>query len=578
MKNTSYKHRLTPLMRGKRWGLLLAMVFAWQTLAADLTARVNVQQVGLGETFQLVLSTDKLLGETPDLSPLQQDFEVLGTSQSSQIQILNGKASQSKRWVITLSPKQLGKATIPSITMGTSSSQALSIEVVKKTATATTHQGDITLTATVDKGTYYPFQEIPLTLHIETTTAFQQAELIAPNSADFELTQNGSDNSTQFSRGGQTVTVIERHYLLRPQKSGDLTLPAFVLRGYLQGEQRDPFAEFERRFGGGFFNSPFAGMTTQGAAFTVTSKPLDISVENSPATATGTWFLPAKAVELQAEWQPKNPTFKVGEPVTRKIRLLALGARAEQLPTLDFPDVKGVKFYVDDDNTAMREMPDGTQALREVTLSVVATQGGEVTLPKITVNWLNTQTNQQETATLPAQTVRVQGTLPEEKTTATTLAPATKTVKTANTDEPKIASSNNNMIPRVSALWWWVTGLLTIFALLFGIFRWRGRRLSVGDVQINTAIKPQAINHLENIEKAIKAKDNKGCYQALLAWQRSGVIFSESLRHHLQRLEQQYYSPMSDKSIDLDALWQAVQQQASTPSKTPSGKQLPPLY
>ncbi len=576
---------------------LIATAFACQTWAAGLTASVNSNKIGLNEQFQLTLSSDEM-GGSPNLSPLQKDFQILGTSQSSQIQIINGRTSQLKKWIITLSPNQLGRLNIPAITMGKTSSQPIAIDVVKGNTIAATHQGQIAITANIDNVTHYQFQEIPLTVRIETNVPLQQAELIAPASADFEMSQTGADNSTQMVKGGKRITVIERHYLLRPQKAGNMTIPSFVLRGYLQGKRRDPFANFRRQFGGfdDFFSSPFDNMVSRGEPFAAKSRPLALSVKAANNAQTGEWFLPAKSVQLQAQWQTPNPAFKVGEAVTRKIDLIALGATPEQLPKLTFPNANGVKFYIDSDKTASRETPQGTQALREVTVSIVPTQAGKMLLPEVQVKWLNTQTNQQAIAVLPAQTITVQGE-PVAAVANQHVQKAPTQNEVANKKQPQVAKADESLadkylfgdnnflvkenLPFIGSI---VAGIVGLFIILVVIFR-RKRVVKTGtQVQANTNAntskeESNTIDYFSHVEKALQRQDSKQLYKALLQWQRSGVTFTEELTQHFQRLEQLCYQPNSEIKLDWQRIGHAIQQQKSLKEKSvKSGEQLPPLY
>lgn len=589
MKNQQLHKRL-----GKKAGVaLIGFACAYQAMAADLTARLNAKQVGVDDTFQLILSTDDAQGDSPDLSVLQKNFTILGTSQSQQIQIINGNTSQTHSWIVTLSPNKTGQLTIPAIKLGALQSQALSLTVLKDSPVAAKqNDADIRVTAELEDGKYYQFQEIPLTVRIETTADLQRAELIAPRSADVELTQSGQDRSSRQVRNGQAVTVIERQYLLRPQTVGELSLSPFVLRGNLVpknsgnglgngfGNRFDPFADFERRFG-----SPFGGMGRSGEPFVAKSAPLTLDVQANPNADSNSaqWFLPAKAVELQAEWQPKNPTFKVGEPVTRIIRLVALGARAEQLPKLNFPTTDGVKFYIDNDQTAMQESSQGTQAMREITVSVVPTHGGEVTLPEIAVTWLNTQSNQQETATLPPQTINVLGTAP---TTAN--ANATNTTTAEHTESTINKPTDNVTTPNTSKkLWWGSMGMALLLLSAMWLWRKKHRQQSEKTTTANNSNNRQST--FNAVKTAIQSADNKQVYQALLTWKNSGIVFSDTLNKRLKQLEQQLFSANEEKNqsqnIELTHIWTEAQQlqQLQKPQKYPSKKQengrtLPPLY
>ncbi len=323
---------------------------------------------------------------------------------------------------------------------------------------------------------------------------------------------------------------------------------------------------------------------SRGEAFAAKSEPLTLSVKAASNSQAGEWFLPAKSVELQAQWQTPTPTFKVGEAVTRKIDLIALGATPEQLPKLTLPDTAGVKFYVDSDQTASRETPQGTKALRELSISVVPTQSGEITLPELSVKWLNTQTNKQETATLPAQTITVQGAsnATQNKTQATQTPTPTQNKTTSPHQTTKVEkNTDNDKDSSILFIVWLIIG-----AAVGGIAVWlRQKRqipVNTNDARDdkNSVTNPNPDTLVKNVENALAAQNAKQLYQALLQWQRSGVSFTAELQQHFQQLEQLCYHANSNTTFDWQSIKQAIQQQKSVKAKhtQTDGKNLPPLY
>src|SRR3546814_17857670 len=82
-----------------------------------------------GESVQLNLERDGSGGAEPDLSPIKQDFDVLGRSSGSSIQIINGSISRHKSVRVTLSPKRSGTLTIHPISQGAEQTRALQLVV-----------------------------------------------------------------------------------------------------------------------------------------------------------------------------------------------------------------------------------------------------------------------------------------------------------------------------------------------------------------------------------------------------------------------------------------------------------------
>ena len=525
----------------KRTGVKKALLAAALTLAvshgalaAGLNARVNTDKVAVGDQFRLTLSTDATGVEMPDLSPLQKEFNVLGTSSSTQTQIINGKQSQQQSWIVTLSPKQKGQLTIPELSFDGASSKPLTLTVVDQ-ADLPKSQGTqgIAVEATLQGEHHYLYQEIPLTVRIETSVPLKRAELIAPSDPAFELTPNGEDRTSQVMRNGKPVTVIERQYMLRPQKTGELTLAPFVIRGEVKdpnarqspfdrmGMGRSLFDDFPFQgsafAGRGFGSSLFDDMFSPGKPFAARSDAIKMSVEGGETVGDNQWFLPAKAVELVSAWQPESPEFKVGEAVTRKVSILALGARPEQLPDLAFESPAGARIYVDGDTTDEFRTADGTVGRREIVTSIVPTTGGEVILPEIALQWWDTEAGEERTAVIPAETIQVEGPV-----TSAMAAPA------ATTEQTSAPVSNNGS--GVSEEWIFAGGGIAVTLALA-----LGTALAVRRRHAPAPVRNEATGRLETLHKrprqeaeqllaalkaAGKGNDPRKTYLAALAWQR----------------------------------------------------------
>ena len=119
-------------MRARSAGILLLTLVgcAAATLAlADVKASLDASQVAVGETVQLTLEHDGQTGGQPDITSLQQDFDILGTSSSTIFQLVNGSASEKTQVVLTLAPKVTGHLTIPPLSWNGEQSQPLSLDV-----------------------------------------------------------------------------------------------------------------------------------------------------------------------------------------------------------------------------------------------------------------------------------------------------------------------------------------------------------------------------------------------------------------------------------------------------------------
>ncbi|OSP55970.1 hypothetical protein BV911_04800 [Pseudoruegeria sp. SK021] len=501
-------------------GLVFAVALAAPGLvgAAGLDASVTTQQVADGDTLQLMLGGDAAeLTAAPDLAPLRADFEVVATGQSRQTRIVNGDRSERLVWLITLRPKSRGTLTIPELYAGSASSAAIEIDVrdpadMPESVVA----GAPEISVTAAPGNYYVQQEIPITLRVTSKTSLQSAEIVVPDSRDFLLSPNGPDRIEHGSENGAPIVTVERDYLLRAQTSGTLTLPPIRLNAVIDdpaGRGRFTGGPFQAMPGGSpFANSPFAGMMAdplaaimgRGTEVTVRSEPLTLKIKADPSTEPG-WFLPAKAVQISAQWEPQSPTFTAGEAVTRVIQVLAIGATGVQLPDLDIGAVDGVRIYLDDSDARTVRAGDSNAAIREFRYSVVPTQGGSVTLPEIRLNWFNTDTETQQTAVLPAQRIEVLG-------PAAPLAPTPEMTAVEPTTVETLPPAMSLLHKRLIA-----AGVLAAaIGALFGIKALRARQAPSSDRRpSNPERRAQA---LRQADMAARSGNVQALYAAAQAW------------------------------------------------------------
>ena len=548
---------------------VMVAMMTQEIFAAGLNASINAGTVAIDDQFQLTLSTQDPHAQSPDLNPLYTDFNILGTSQSMQTQYINGQQSSEHSWIITLSPKRKGKLIIPAISAGSNSSKMSSINVVADShATKSIGHQKISITASVKKSTNYIYQEIPLKVRIETALPLQQATLLPPQGNGFELSQVGEDKSSQIEKHGQLVNIIERDYLIRPQKSGPISIPAFVLQGEIpdNSSRNNPFGDFP--FGSSMMRDfGMSSIFNQGKPFKVRSNPVSLTIKANPNTAKGGWFLPAKNVKINAQWESSHPVFHVGEAVTRKITLQALGAQPEQLPKLDIGLSVGAKMYLDDSVTNATSTPDGTLASRIVQVSVVPTQGGKITLPEIKVNWLDTTTNKQRVATLPAKTIHVIGaplvtasSTPSNAVNQQPTIPASKMTSPQDYSSDLVSPLTSENLTRLfkNNIQLWI-GLLVTLVLIFGLylFKRHSKAESAGNTSTKTASnvsKKPAVdkeeNDLNTLINTLKAGNENLIYRELLKWKRSRTnnLFENEINGEIKKLEDCLFANKNEQS------------------------------
>ena len=400
--------------------LLLLLTLTTPALRAAVNASLDRSTVYSGDTVTLSIETSgDDQGRQPDLAPLKQDFDVLGTSTSQHIQIINGQRSDRSQWLIELAPRHTGTLTVPVLQVGNSQTQALALTVSEPPAGADTQAGQpvfIQSEITAGRGDTYVQQQILYTTRLYYRVPLIEGNLSDPALPDTAVERLGDDHQYQTTIDGQHYQVLERRYAIFPEHSGELTIPPtlFTGRTVSAAAQGSSFGHtdkiFERLLGGNpFKDSFFAGtpfgdpgkrIHLRGDAVTVTVKP-------RPTSYQGHDWLPAENLVLRDSWAESPPEFRSGEPVTRTITLEAKGLEAAQLPDIHVPDTSGLRVYPERPVQTNRTDGDWVYGRSEQTFAFMATQPGRITLPPIQVDWWDNVAQQQQTAVLPAWEVVV---------------------------------------------------------------------------------------------------------------------------------------------------------------------------
>jgi hypothetical protein len=386
------------------------------TASAAVSAWLDPTQAGPGEAVQLILKHDGQTGKPPDLGPLKQDFDVLGRSTGSSIQIVNGTMSAQTEINLTLMPKHGGTLQVPALQWDGETTPALTLIVSGNAAAAhpdsvpASGSAHVFLSATLDQKQPYVQASDTLTVRLYTDQPLYQASLELQPSNDVLVQQLGQDSQTSATRDGRSYRVVERKYLLFPQRSGKIHLDGPVLNAEVQDDRNgnDPFGT-NAFFGNVFGRNPFAGMMNAAKPLRVRADPLILDVRPRPASGTGHDWLPAQKVTLAESWQPDNGPFHVGDPITRHVHLSALGLTASQLPDLGvlMPLPDGLRAYPDQAKLDTGVQGDGVVGTRDQDIALIASRSGRYQIPALHLYWWDTTRNQQREVELPARTLFV---------------------------------------------------------------------------------------------------------------------------------------------------------------------------
>ncbi len=399
-------------------GLLIMGGLLCHPAWAAFTASVDRTQLAAGESVQLTLQSDRRGDSDPDLAPLEKNFEILSRSTSKSLQILNGSMSSQRQVKLALAPRRSGLVEVPRLTWDGESSAAIDLNIAANgagaggtgasgaaTKAAANSAAHVFLTTSLDSLQPYVQSAVSLKVQLYSDKKLFQASLDLPGTADLLVRRLGEDVTTQETRNGRTYQVITRHYLLVPQRSGELQLDGPVLNAQVAdvNSRVDPF--LARLFGQLQIEGGLGGtrpLRLRGDPVKLMAQP------RPPAQRTGDW-LPAQQLTLEDAWRPADRTIAVGEPLTRRLRIAAVGQSASQLPDLSAatPMPPGLKAHAEEAALSDQLLDGHVVGQRDQDIVLLADQPGRYELPELRLAWWDVVSNQRREAVLPAVTVEV---------------------------------------------------------------------------------------------------------------------------------------------------------------------------
>lgn len=577
----------------KRLVFFLFLLNPLCSLAQDgmLSAFVDRTEVSINDVFTLTLRVNsELRGNRPDIDRLQQEFEIIGSSERSNFTFINGVSEQWSEFRISLRPRATGTLTIPAFRVGNEVTMPIQLTVTEAIQN-TVNSDDFFLTSTVNKESIYVQEQLLYTVKIYFSVPFDQgAQLGAPTAENAVIQQLGNDISSQEVIDGLRYNVIERRFVLFPQSSGSLEISPITFSATVG----------RRRTG-----SIFSGQMTGGRAINLSSDSHLINVQSKPDSfpLDATW-LPSSNLILEENWSASLEGLETGEAITRNLRIRADGLSSSLLPDIQYTETETLKFYPDQPSREDLANQDGVTGIRSQGTAIVANEGGEFVLPTLEIPWWNTLTDSLEYATLAQRTLSI---LPGIAPTGQDLPESENVIE--QDDETTLLSNEQSDL---SYYWILATSLFAI-AWLYSTLMWYRSKLTLKQFAagIITPSIPKKEHSSSNDEikklnvksafhafqQACKKNDLAEIRQALLAWARlhfsdNEIITLANLRKYIEKselqimlneLENSLYSSNSDKqNFKTEILFKEIKKlnkQGYIPNnETAEHYALPPLY
>ncbi|WP_349779488.1 BatD family protein [Xanthomonas sp. WHRI 7065] len=375
--------------------LASVMLLTCAPVGAVTRAWLDRDSADAGDVVMLNIETDQR-GVDPDYTPLRNDFALGAKSANQQMQVTNGSVTVRALFGVVLTPRKSGELIVPAIRVGNERTEPLRLQVgasasdagssAPGAAAAAQGNEDAFVQTQVDDPQPYVQQSVGVVvrLYFATQLASGELDLEAPDGAS--LQRIGDDVSSVKVLNNRQYNVVERRYLLVPERSGRLVLPS---------------ARFNGRSVGGFFDDYFGRGNGELSA---RSASIPLQVRAQPANAPQPW-LPLRSLQLRYTTTPQRAT--AGEAAQIVVEASARGATQAQFPELPTPSVPDAQVFAEPPQYEERFV-DGSPQLRLTRrYSIVPNRAGPLVVPGLQVAWWDVGAAAAKTAALPDLTLDV---------------------------------------------------------------------------------------------------------------------------------------------------------------------------
>ena len=370
---------------------VLAIALAWLLAMNALPAQAQTRawldraQVGHGETATLNIQTDQSVSSI-DYAPLQRQFDVGGQTVRRSYQRANGRSTTTSLFAVGIRPRGPGVFNVPALRVGNTTTAPLQLTVVAPSVLPASGDADAFVETVVDAARPYVQQAVGVQVRLHYAVPLMSGQLDQDPPAGASLRQVGEDLTYQREIDGRRYNVVERRFLLIPERSGALTLPG---------------ARFNGQTMGGFFDQVFDdGRKSVSAASS--AKRLD--VQPIPAQAPQPW-LPLHDLKIRYAQAPTQA--RAGEAVAVEIEVIADGASAAQLPSITLADTPGVQLFADPPQVDEQFVDGRPRSILHRRIAIVPLQAGAVSIGGPRIEWWDAAQGVARTAMLPPLQLQV---------------------------------------------------------------------------------------------------------------------------------------------------------------------------
>ncbi len=394
--------------------LLCACAFAAN---AQTRAWLDRTQVTYGETATLNIETD-LSVQQVDYRPLAAQFDIAGQTVRRSYEIVNGRSKAKSLFAVGIRPRGPGVITVPALRVGSAITAPQRLTVLPPSVQPASGDADVFVETVIDAAQPYVQQAVGMVVRLHYAVPLMSGQLDQDAPPNASLQRVGEDLTYQREIDGRRYNVVERRYLLVPERSGALVVPG---------------ARFNGQGAGGFFDQIFDDGRKPLSAAAPNKR---LQVQPILANAPQPW-LPLRDLRLRYVQAPKQA--RTGEAVTIEIEAIADGASAAQLPEIAITGDADAQVFADPPQSDEQFIEGRPRTTLRRRIAIVPLKAGVLSLGGPRIDWWDAAQGVPRTAMLPPLRLQVapgaNAPLPTETTPGS--APATSDASPASMESWK---------------------------------------------------------------------------------------------------------------------------------------------
>lgn len=496
----------------RRFFIIFLMLLPMSNVLAKVTASTGRTVLSIDESIILQIKSNDNSGD-PDLSVLDSNFKIINQRQSQNYSYINGHASSTHTWNISLLAKKTGEITIPAISVGNETTRPIHLIIRQPSTTPGVDGKEAFLKVSIAdniQDEFYVQQQILIKVQLFHRVRFTNASLSELELNNTVIEKLGENSNYNKIIAKYRYNIMEQTYAIYPQQSGELIIPAMIFNGNI--EVRQSFS---------LFSQP-------GRQIISRTKPIKLNILPIPKDYSGKDWLPAESLKIESEILEDPDSIISGEAITRHIVVRATGLLGSQLPELRVPSSKYIKSYPDKEKLNSQLINGKIVGSRRDTIAIIPLKEGPFTLPEIKIDWWNIKTQQQETAVLKAKTL-IAGKNPEMPAAA--VSPIT-IEKTAETITSKTPETIKEIIEKViykdvtltKNIWFWSSmcllfiWLITLILLIMSSSKNKVNKVKGSQQQKLKSTKEEHSQLLQSLQVYCQNNDAHSSSDALVYW------------------------------------------------------------